>query len=308
MLPRTPSVLAVPREILVNQSRKWSRTRRVLCRATCCVAVLSLGLGSLAHAQSSADNEGWSAQREGQQRPAAAAPATNDSDRQAARALLDAGTIAFRQLRYEDALENFQQAYKLTHDPLLLFNIGLTYERLFRLPEAVKALEGYLAAMPDAPNRPAAEERIRVMREHIDQTPAAPPPPPQPVVEATPDDGKDQAPADRGTRVLPTWAFWSGLGATAVLGGVTIWSGVDTLNTKDEFDKDPSPKKRDEGEQAELRTNVLIGTTGVLAAATVVIGVFFTDWSGGSSTEGAQARLAPWLDGHSAGLSATGSF
>jgi tetratricopeptide (TPR) repeat protein len=242
------------------------------------------------------------------------AAAVDPDQQRAARSLFDAGTIAFRQLRYEDALENFLQAHKLTRDPVLLFNIGLAYERLYRLPEAQKAFEDYLTALPNARNRAAVEDRIRAVREQNPQNqpePAQPEPTPEPVVEPVPDAPPPPPPPDdRGLRVLPKWAFFSGVGATAVLGGVTIWSGVDTLSVKDKYDDDPSSKLKHKGEKAQLRTNVLIGATGLFAAATAVVGVFFTDWKGKSrdAEVSPQAKIAPWIDGSSAGLGVSGSF
>jgi hypothetical protein len=240
-----------------------------------------------------------------------------DSDQQrAARSLFDAGTIAFRQLRYEDALENFLQAYKLTSDPVLLFNIGLAYERLFRLPEAQKAFEEYLEALPNARNRPAVEDRIRAVREQIAQNPPEAEEPeqaPEPVAEPAPPPPPPPPPPaeDRGLKVLPKWAFFSGVGATAVLGGVTIWSGLDTLSTKDKYDDHPERTGlKHDGQKAQLRTNVLIGATGLFAVATAVVGVFFTDWKGkGRDADVApQAKVAPWLQPTSAGVSVSGSF
>ena len=241
-----------------------------------------------------------------------ARPGVSDAEqRRAARSLFDAGTIAFRQVRYEDALENFLQAYKLTNDPVLLFNIGLSYERLYRLPEAQKAFEDYLAALPEAKNRAAVEERIRIVEEQIAQTPQPEPAeaPVQPVVEPPPPPPPPPPPVERDKRVLPTWAFYSGLGATAVLGGVTIWSGMDTLSINDDYEKSHSKKLKDEGQSAQLRTNLLIGGTALLAVGTAVVGVFFTDWKGKGQAEAApQAKLAPWLARSSAGLSVSGSF
>jgi tetratricopeptide (TPR) repeat protein len=264
-----------------------------------CALCACLAFSTLAHAQSG-DTD------------AQASPKLAADQQRAARSLFGAGTIAFRQLRYEDALENFLQAYRLTNDPVLLFNVGLAYERLYRLPEAQKAFEDYLAALPNAGNRAAVEERIRVVREHIAQTSApaeepeeveAPSPPP-PAEEPKP------APVDhRGHRVLPTWAIYTGLGLTAVSGGLTIWSGLDTLSLKDDWEKTHSPKKKDMGQKAELRTNLLIGTTGLFAVATAVVGVFFTDWKGkGKTREAAQTRLAPWLEQGTAGLNLSRSF
>jgi hypothetical protein len=88
---------------------------------------------------------------------------------------------------------------------------------------------------------------------------------------------------------LPPAVFFAGLGVTAVLGGVTIWSGLDTV-------KNPGTEKvtqdcaewtgaREDcptyktGLAHQLRTNILIGATSVVGATTVVLAVL-TNWGG----------------------------
>lgn len=66
--------------------------------------------------------------------------------------------------------------------------------------------------------------------------------------------------------------------ATAVLAGVTIWSGVDTLGIHDDFQAG-DVAARDAGQSAQLRTNVLIGVAAGGGAATIVLG-FVTDFGG----------------------------
>ncbi len=78
---------------------------------------------------------------------------------------------------------------------------------------------------------------------------------------------------------LHTAFFTSAATLTVASGALLIWSGVDTLETKSAFDDAPSQGLYDEGRSKEVRTNVLIGTTSVLAALAIVSGVF-TDWDG----------------------------
>jgi hypothetical protein len=81
--------------------------------------------------------------------------------------------------------------------------------------------------------------------------------------------------------------FWVGVGLTAAVGGVTIWSGVDTLSNpgkqriKDECDAgDSSCPTYKSALSHQLRTNVLIGATAGVGVATVLIGILATDWKG----------------------------
>ncbi len=115
-------------------------------------------------------------------------------------------------------------------------------------------------------------------------TPAQPapvaPPPLQPM--QPPSDQRPRTPEeDRG--ISPAW-FVVGAVATAALAGVTIWSGVDTLDRHEAFlDGDDSAKGP--GEDAQLRTNLLLGGTLLSAAGTAITGIF-VDW-GGAPTQSA---------------------
>lgn len=83
--------------------------------------------------------------------------------------------------------------------------------------------------------------------------------------------------ADKG--LSPT-LFYVGLGVTAVVGGVTLWSGLDTNKARDEYDADPTPEGLDEGRAKQSRTNLLLGATAVAGVGTAVVGLFLTNWKG----------------------------
>jgi hypothetical protein len=91
--------------------------------------------------------------------------------------------------------------------------------------------------------------------------PASAPPPPEP------------------SGLSPVW-FFSGLGATAVAGGITLASGIDTASKSSAFANDrcrtPSApatcnQLAADGQSAQTRTNVLFGVTAALGLATVAI-------------------------------------
>lgn len=79
--------------------------------------------------------------------------------------------------------------------------------------------------------------------------------------------------------------FYVGVGATAVLGATTIWSGMDTSEARDTFNANPTREGLNAGKDKQRRTNILAGFTGVAAIGTVVVGAFLTDWSGGDDVE-----------------------
>jgi hypothetical protein len=141
-----------------------------------------------------------------------------------------------------------------------------------------------------------------------------------------------EKPADEGaqkTGKLPPTAFWVGVGLTAVLGGTTIWSGIDTKNNPGADAVRDACKTVDssgahsdncntlynQGRSNQTRTNVLLGVTAGVGVATAVVGAFFTDWgSKKSEAEAAKARskgfsVEPWLAiGSGASVGALGRF
>jgi hypothetical protein len=84
--------------------------------------------------------------------------------------------------------------------------------------------------------------------------------------------------------------FVIGLVATAGLGGVLVWSGVDTLQSpgQDAVREGCAGQGSDcelyqQGLDKQLRTNILIGATAGMGVITAIIGIFVTDWGGGES-------------------------
>lgn len=118
---------------------------------------------------------------------------------------------------------------------------------------------------------------------------------------------------------LPPAVAIAGLGITAVLAGVTTWSGIDTQSNpgpdkvKQEcVNKGTSCQLYQDGLSKQKRTNVLIGVTVGAALVSTTIALFLTDWGGSSSApaKGQGPRVLPGvaIDGQGATLSATGQF
>lgn len=145
------------------------------------------------------------------------------------------------------------------------------------------------------------------------------------VADATtsPDLTKDQG-AGKASSGLPPALFFVGAGLTVVVGGITIWSGIDTVNNpgadavkKGCVGQGESCDLYQEGLGKQTRTNVLIGVTAGLGVVTALVGALATDWSGGKSAsqESALAHgkslrpaLTPWASLEGGGLQATGRF
>ncbi len=113
---------------------------------------------------------------------------------------------------------------------------------------------------------------------------------PAPVAASTGEPGHDQ-----GTHLstasggLSPWYFATGAVVTGALGGVSIWSGLDTLSAHDKYKKHETQAGYQDGLDRERRTNILIAATSVAAAATITLAVF-TDFGGHSSDK--QASVA----------------
>ena len=140
--------------------------------------------------------------------------------------------------------------------------------------------------------------------------------PAAPAVSSTAADPSAPPPpdADRAQQSgLPPAVFFAGVGATVIMTGVTTWSGIDTINNpgKDAIASQCQPRDTNcEAYQLGLshqrRTNMLIGATAVVAAATAVVGLFFTNWGGSKASE---AFVAPTLTmDNGIGLGAVGRF
>jgi hypothetical protein len=127
----------------------------------------------------------------------------------------------------------------------------------------------------------------------------SPAPKPEPVEPAV-----RPAPGEDPSGLHPAF-FVVGLGVTAVSGAVLVWSGVDTLGRNDDFKAAPSEALQQDGLDAQLRTNVLIGVTAGLGVLTAAFALF-TDWGGDEDVPAVTIRVDP--SSHAGTLAWRGSF
>ena len=141
---------------------------------------------------------------------------------------------------------------------------------------------------------PAGATRVEHPAEHGD--------PIQPRGPVTGPLDRDPAPSDEGSGGISPAFFVTALVLTAGAGATLAWSGIDTLNARDEYEETAmsgdlalAREMYDDGQALELRTNLLIGVTGGLAALTLLFALL-TDW-GGSDGDGDafNATLRPQL-------------
>ena len=139
------------------------------------------------------------------------------------------GRDAFSRGDFATAVTEFERSYALSRRAQLLYNIGTTYERLHRWEEARSALQRYLDAVTDAPDRAEVEGRIRIIDVEIQHQSYTPPPtaapPPQIVLVDRPV-----------VQSVRPWqiTFWVAGGLAVVSGGLALGIGLladDRYNT-----------------------------------------------------------------------------
>ena len=153
--------------------------------------------------------------------PASALAQADDSHTEQARALFEAGRVAFDAREYERALRYFTEAYELSRRPRLQYNIGVTAERLGRLEEALAAYQRYLREEePEGPQRGEAEERVTALGPEVARLRAA-------RASGDPSAASSAAPRGGGDDLLPTigWGAVAGGGALVVAGVVFLAIG-----------------------------------------------------------------------------------
>ncbi len=110
--------------------------------------------------------------------------------------------------------------------------------------------------------------RIRAAAGGLTTVSFMPAPPPAPRGDA------DEAPRSSG--LAPIFAVVGG-GLTLAVGGLTAWSGADTLSRRDAYEASLSRADYDAGKNAEQRTNILlVGAAGALVVTGIV--ALLTDW------------------------------
>ncbi len=154
----------------------------------------------------------------------AAGPAAVDADQ-----LYEEGRKDFNSGFFKSAIEKFEAAHRKSKDPLILYNIGQTYKKLYDeepkvefLKKARGALRDYVTAIEKDPGLGADPDEVKPVLEKIDaelarleaaETPEGPVEPP--VTEVP------EAPIDPGKKLrLAGIGLMGGGGAVLVLGGI----------------------------------------------------------------------------------------
>jgi len=227
-----------------------------------------------------------------------------------ARATFEAGQLAMQNGRFEVALSRFREAHELSGRPILLFNIGVTAERLRRDAEALEAFQRYLEEVPDAPNRMEVEGRIRVLLESVEGSvdPEAPadPTPADPAVTDPSASAVDEP--ESGGR-LWTWIALAAGAVSLTVGGIS-WAAANGEQQEliDEcFDRDGCTDEEVDGGWDERGIDgkvAMANLFGGIGLAALVLGgvLFFVEGGDGGDEPGAQVGIGP------GGVALRGSF
>lgn len=219
-----------------------------------------------------------------------------------ARIHFDAGQAYYNAGEYEQAITEFNAAYRISPRPLLLYNISMAYERLGDLPNAIENLDRYLReAGDDAQDRPTMERRLARMRQRAaergggsSEPPAEPSDPP-----AQPSGG-----GGGGTDLVgPGIGVLAGVGGAGfvlfgIAGGLTV---AEDASLAERCSPDCI-----ESDLGTLRAMAIAADVG-LAVGIVGVGVgVILIAIGASSGSGERASLVPIVGPNVAGLSIAG--
>jgi tetratricopeptide (TPR) repeat protein len=219
------------------------------------------------------------------------------NDQEAAKAHYLAGSAYYDQADYANAVREFNEAYRLSKRPDLLYNLAISYERQEQFDHAIAALERYLVEKPDAQDRAIIQSRIENLEKRRYTTRLTTPPqaaaPLAPVVTA--------APPARTRHVVSLTVGAIGVAALAA----ALGTGISAQLLHDDLDRRcpgrvcrPSDQPDiDRGHALAVSTDVLIA---VGAAATVTgVVLFVVETRRGRAANGA---LAPRLSSSAGAL------
>ncbi len=94
---------------------------------------------------------------------------------EAAKKAFGEGKKLHEQGKYGEAIEKFKESYRLSKNPLLLYNIGFTMDEAKEADMALYYYRKFLKEAPaDAEQRPAVTERVKVLEQQFNPNPAPP--------------------------------------------------------------------------------------------------------------------------------------
>jgi tetratricopeptide (TPR) repeat protein len=122
----------------------------------------------------------------------APAPKLSEAQKRQTKEHYEKATKYYNLGKYAEAVAEYQAAYLISADPVMLFNIAQCHYFSNQPEEAIRFYKNYLRNSPNAVNRALVEKRIEEMEERRRQAPATPPtqpatePPGGPAAQAPP--------------------------------------------------------------------------------------------------------------------------
>jgi hypothetical protein len=150
---------------------------------------------------------------------ASAQPTLDAETIERARTHFDAGTQYYDAERFADAAHEFEEAYRLTGHPDVLYNLAQAHDRLEQYDEAIAWYRRYIGeSVDDAPERSRVERRVR----ELETLRAAAGAPTEPSPEPIPGDPvRAPEPVEaRGVGALPFIAM--GVGAASIVAAIAF--------------------------------------------------------------------------------------
>ncbi len=200
----------------------------------------------------------------------------------AARVHYDAGRLYYDAERYDEALREFQEAYRLSPRPALLYNQASALDRLERVEEAIALYQLYVDTDQDSPLRPEILERIAALRTAQNTSADE--------GSTSPEVTEPGEPESNGHRSGPTWA-WVNFGVGGALMAAAITTGVLALGVHGDLTEEcgegtPCPAHLESdisrGERLTLITDILGALALIATAAGVTLWVLHDDTSEGT--------------------------
>lgn len=226
---------------------------------------------------------------------AALAQSAPEDESAGAQEIFQLGQRAAEDHRWDEAARYFARAYELSQEPVLIYNVGVAYERAGATDEAIEWLERYLAQGGDVPRRAEVQERLSVLRGSVERG-SDPDVEPADEPSATPAATAEPVSDDEGTGANVGALVLIGVGAaTAVAGAVFLGLAAGSAGTVNDA---ASSRMRywDEvsGDASNVSTFSVVG--GVLVgvgAAAALAGLTWLLVGGGDDAPEANVAAAP---------------
>jgi tetratricopeptide (TPR) repeat protein len=245
-------------------------------------------------------------------------PQLSDAQKQKTKEHYEKATRLYNVGKYQEAIGEYEAAYLVSADPVMLFNIAQCHRLNNQPDEAARFYKNYLRNAPGAPNREDVERKIGEMERLSEErrrggtppvqpsaptptppplsapgpTPASPPPlttgsppPATPTSPGEPSLVSETAPPPRPSRVLPYTMLISGgvLLATSVLFGAVAASKAQQIEDRAKEQMpifDTAAKKIQDDGKAASGVAVVTGLAGLAAGG---VGLFYLLRSPGSA-------------------------